>query len=451
MALSAILITAVGILLTYGLRKFRYFLVGPRAYHILDPVNLEAVLSTNFDDYGFGARHDVFAPLMGTGIFTQEGPAWKRSRELLRSQFARAQYRNLEPFREHVDNLIEQVSAAGPVLDLQPLFFKLTLDTTTDLLLGHSVYSLKAHQSADVNNVAFAKNFDAGQSGLAKRFRLAPWQSLYNPKHFRQACSSVHRFVEQYIEEQDLIKGDKSLLGDNESFVSQLAHDSSSNYALRDQLLNVLIAGRDTTACCLSWTIRLLVRHPTVLQRLRGEIDAVLNPDDHPTREQIRRMPYLSYIIKESLRLFPPVPLNNRTANRHTILPRGGGLDGKSPILVRKGELVVFSQYVNSRRKNIYGPDAELFRPERWEGLNAAENFGWAYFPFNGGPRACLGQDFAVMEASYTIIRLLQTFPKISLPRDEDSDEKIGTEKQRLTLVLSPANGCRVDIGHGRI
>ena len=192
---------------------------------------------------------------MGTGIFTQEGSAWKRSRELLRAQFIRAQYRNLEPFREHVDNLIDQIIAAGPLVDLQPLFFKLTLDTTTDLLLGRSVHSLKADKDADAANLAFAKDFDAGQSGLAKRFRLAPFHFLYNPRHFRQACSSVHRFVEHYIDELDLMKTKGLVESHTIGFIGHLAPDSSSSKtALRNQILNVLIAGRDTTACCLSWT-----------------------------------------------------------------------------------------------------------------------------------------------------------------------------------------------------
>ncbi|KAL6717648.1 hypothetical protein ACLMJK_005563 [Lecanora helva] len=126
-----------------------------------------------------------------------------------------------------------------------------------------------------------------------------------------------------------------------------------------------------------------------------------------------------------------------------TTLPRGGGPDGNAPILVRKGELVVFSQYVNARRKNIYGHNADDFCPERWE--NEPNKFGWAYFPFNGGPRACLGQDFALMEVSYTIVRLLQSFPIIKLPANH-VNEPPGTEKQRLTLVLQSADGCKVEI-----
>ena len=136
--------------------------------------------------------------------------------------------------------------------------------------------------------------------------------------------------------------------------------------------------------------------------------------------------------------------MNNREAKRTTILPTGGGPNADSPMLVRKGELVVFSQYVNSRKKNIYGADADEFRPERWE-TGELGRIGWAYFPFNGGPRQCLGEDFALMEVSYTLVRLLQAFPTISLPKGEEI-EAVGRERQRLTLVLSSADGCRVEV-----
>ena len=234
----------------------QYLAVGPRAFHILDPVNLEAVLSTKFGDYGFGVRDEVFAPLLGTGIFTQEGTAWKHSREMLRKQFVKTQYRSLEPFQEHVDNLIGQIrkERTQPV-DLLPLFFKLTLDTTTALLFGRSVYSLRAHRDVDKANVDFAEAFNEAQAGLAKRFRLAPWHCFYSPRKFKRACTVVHRFVEHYIEEQDQRRSEAKENADQASFINQLASESSDKQSLRDQLLNILLAGRDTTACCLSWTM----------------------------------------------------------------------------------------------------------------------------------------------------------------------------------------------------
>jgi cytochrome P450 len=205
-------------------------------------------------DFGFGVRPAIFAPLLGKGIFTQEGQAWKHSRELLRKQFARTQYQNLNHFREHVDNLLARLPSSG-VVDLQPLFFSLTLDTTTALLLGRSVYSLRANIDQDAENRFFAESFDRALDGLAKRFRIAPWHFLYNPPKFRRACANVRRYVERYIKERGM-QQEKSEDGEESyGFIDQVAQDSDSIVELRDQLLNILLAGRDTTACCLSWTL----------------------------------------------------------------------------------------------------------------------------------------------------------------------------------------------------
>jgi len=191
--------------------------------------------------------------LLGHGIFTQEGSAWKHSKELLRKQFVQMQYKNLDDFFEHVDNFLACLPTSMGTVDLQPLFFKLTLDTTATLLFGQSVYSLK--EGTDTKFSAFAERFDIAQGGLAKRFRLAPWHFFYRPHKFRQACSKVHQFVESYIEDRNLTGRDEKNGSTSKSFIDQLAQESSSKEALRDQLLNILLAGRDTTACCLSWTV----------------------------------------------------------------------------------------------------------------------------------------------------------------------------------------------------
>lgn len=106
---------------------------------------------------------------------------------------------------------------------------------------------------------------------------------------------------------------------------------------------------------------------------------------------------------------------------------------------------MVFSQYVASRLTSIYGPDAARFRSERWE-MGELSKVGWAYFPFGGGPRQCVGRDLALTEISYTVVRLLQEFPIIALP-DGEPIERVGHERQRLTLALSSADGCRVKFG----
>jgi cytochrome P450 len=179
--------------------------------------------------------------------------------------------------------------------------------------------------------------------------------------------------------------------------------------------------------------------------RLRDEIAEIaglgLNATQ-PSREQLKKMKYLEVVIKESMRLYPPVPVNARTAVRTTTLPVGGGLDGQSPILIRKGEVVSYSPYVMHRREDIYGPDASEYKPERWEN-DALKHVGYGYLPFNAGPRNCLGQSFALLEMTYTIARLIQRFPSIDGPFDQTVSD-VGKEKQILTLVLLCEEGCRV-------
>jgi cytochrome P450 len=179
-----------------------------------------------------------------------------------------------------------------------------------------------------------------------------------------------------------------------------------------------------------------------VLDRLRKEINEVVGEVQNITRAHIRGMRYLDCVIKEVLRIYPPIPANLRFAIKTTIMPRGGGPDGRSPVLIRKGWGITYAPYLMHRRIDLYGEDADTFRPERWED-GQLKNIGWGWLPFNDGPRVCLGKDLALMEASLGISRIIQAFPNIQLPPDHVLG-KPGTEKHALTLVLAPADGCKV-------
>ncbi|ORY14147.1 cytochrome P450 alkane hydroxylase [Clohesyomyces aquaticus] len=421
--------------------------LGTKAYGTIEPANLEAILSSNFKDFGMGPRRAITFPMFGDGIFTQEGAAWKHSRDMLRPQLQHKQYEDLEVFRQAVDDLIGLVEECNGTIDLQPLFFRLTLDTTTAFLFGESVRSLITAEA--IGEQTFATAFNTAQQWVTKRFRLLDLYWLINPPEFRQACKDVQKFADQIIDRNlspDGVSNDK--IG-RASFLDAVAESSSDRDALRGQIVNLLAAGRDTTACLLSWTFFLLVRHPHVLEKLRAEINETCSGSTNLSRDDLRRMTYLQNVLKETLRLYPSLPVNTRTAVRTTVLPTGGGPDRKSPVLIPKGSAVAFCVYSMHRRPDLYGMDAELFRPERWDEdmplHHNPTNLKWGYLPFHGGPRICLGMDFALAEAGYTVVRLLQRFQTIRLPETE-LVELVGVEKQVMTLVVSIKDGCKVDI-----
>ena len=162
-----------------------------------------------------------------------------------------------------------------------------------------------------------------------------------------------------------------------------------------------------------------------------------------------------------ALRLYPQIPVNIRFALHTTSLPYGGGKNGDEPLLLPRGTGVGCAVYHMHRRKSLYGPDAEEFRPERWE-TGELDDIGYGYLQFHNGPRICLGskfefpasspdshaisEDFALMEASYALVRVLQAFPNIQLA-PEIIPVKTGQEKQELTIVVFSAEGCKVLLG----
>ncbi|PIA90905.1 Cytochrome P450 52A11 [Cercospora beticola] len=411
-----------------------------KGYATMDPDNIETILSTRFEDFHLGPRNAAMKAMIGEGIFTQDDQAWKHSRDLLRGNFARMRYQNLEGFREHVENLVFTPKPRAPgIIDLQPLLFRLTLNTTIAVVLGQPIDSFN-HEVDD----GFSEAFDKASLVTATRVKLGDLWFLYAPRGFFQACKTVKDYTEQFV--QAALRSDTSQQDkDSDTLLSVMKREYSNIELVRDQVTNVLIAGRDTTATTMSYAFRLLIRHPEKLQKLRAEVEEILGDDTTSTRARTQRMPYFHNVIQETLRLYPPVPINTRFCRRTTHLPRGGGPDGQSPLLVRENMPVVYSVYHMQRRTDIYGEDALCFRPERWEGPELA-NIKWAYLPFNGGPRVCLGKDFGLMLASYVIARVVQAVLMIELPPGEVV-EPIGTEKQHLTLILSNADGCKVKLG----
>ncbi|PYH87405.1 cytochrome P450 [Aspergillus ellipticus CBS 707.79] len=420
---------------------------GVEMYGTTDPENLKALLATQFQDFRLGTRHREFYPLLGNGIFTLDGAGWTHARGLLRPQFTRDQVADLDLMDGHVTRMIDLIPKDGSSFDIQRLFFQLTIDSATHFLFGESVGSMGSSSEAGIlektavgDAQGFAEAFNMSQEYLAARSRVLGFYWMINPKEFREANRRVHEVVDHYVRLALESRRHPEKQTGRYIFAEALAADNDDPRVLRDNMLNILLAGRDTTASLLSSAFFYLARHPDVWQRLRQTIVDEFGDGEHPngdiTHARMKDLRYLRYFLNEVLRLQPPVPLNFRVAAKDTSLPVGGGPDGKSPVYVRKGQVVTYSVYAMHRRTDLYGADAHEFRPERWEENSKR---GWEYLPFNGGPRICLGQQYALAEASFTLVKLLQRFDRI-----ENAQPEVQQPIIQCTLTMSHDAGVHV-------
>ncbi|QKX63145.1 uncharacterized protein TRUGW13939_10314 [Talaromyces rugulosus] len=413
---------------TFGIRVFR-----SRGIFTIDPKNIQAILSTRFKDYSLGNRSTVMGPLLGRGIFVTDGPEWAHSRALLRPHFVKDQLVNLSSLEGHIRSLLGCIPDDRQV-DLQELFLRFTLDTTTDFLFGNSADSLAGGGTEEERE--FGEAFRLAMDDITLQFRMGPFSAFrrVDPKvkaAYRTCRTYVDIFVDRAIAKREKYADMTEKGGKRDCFLDELATTTADREKMRDELLSILLAGRDTTASLLSSLFHVLARRPDVWQKVRREAAGLKGKA--PTYAALQTMKYAKHVINEVLRLYPPVPNNRRVAVRDTVLPRGGGPDGDFPVFVPKGSLVLYSVYAMHRHVDLFGQDAEEFRPERWDTTRCS----WEYLPFNGGPRTCLGQQYALTEALYVLLRFAQVFQSI-----ETQDTTPWTES--LTLTVCSANGVHV-------
>ncbi|GAB7360939.1 hypothetical protein MBLNU230_g0923t1 [Neophaeotheca triangularis] len=414
---------------------------GERVILTADEDNIKAILATQFADFGKGPqfRRD-WKDFLGLSIFTTDGEIWHDSRMLLRPQFIKDRVSDLHTFEDHVAVLLPQLGGVheGATVRADDLFFRFTLDAATDFLLGKSVDSLTNRQAE------FADAFGEVQRVQSLIARAGPLNRFVPRKTFYQSLEILNRFVEQYIDQaldlspEELEKKTKS--DEGYTFLHAIAGCTRDREVLRDQLVAVLLAGRDTTAVTLSWLFYELSKAPNVVRKLREEIGSFVGFERVPTYADLKSMRFLQHTLNEILRMYPVVPYNVRVALKDTTLPSGGGPDGTQPIGVLKDTPVGYSTLVLQRRADIYPPtspvfaDPAIFSPERWDSWTPKS---WTYIPFNGGPRICIGQQFALTEMAYTVVRILQTYESL----DCKSEEFPGLKSE---IVLQPARGVKV-------
>ena len=284
----------------------------------------------------------------------------------------------------------------------------------------------------------FAEAFAVSQNFMGMRIRLQSLYWLVDGLKYRRAVAQIRAFANHYVKlalKSGGHRASESLLPSKYTFLEAISRESQNPTDLCNHILSFLVAGRDSTANLLSWLFVLLARNPTVFSKLRAAIETSFRSgDEKPDFATLKSCRYLQYVLFETLRLYPSIPVNNRVALRDTVLPTGGGPNGKRPLAVRKGQVCLFFAYGLQRRVDVWGPDAAEFKPERWEG----RKMDWSYIPFSGGPRVCLGQQYALTEVGYLVVRMLQTFEAV------EWCGRPGPPRKAFGVTMSPRDGVVV-------
>ncbi|KAG2143715.1 cytochrome P450 [Suillus clintonianus] len=398
------------------------------------------MLATDFDNYVKGAKfREAANSVLGTGVFNSDGETWKLHRTMTRPFFTRDRISHFEIFDRHADHAIalaKERFRAGLAIDFQDLISRFTLDSASEFLFGHCIDSLSARLpypsdapestnaiQGDNASAAFSDAFSQAQQIINRRAAMGQTWPLVEiladstAQHMKVVNTFLDPILKDALEKHSTaVKLEKN--EDDQTLVDHLVNLTSDFKIIKDETLNILLAGRDTTASTLTSAIYLLTMHPEFLTRLREEIISNVGPTGRPTYDNIKEMKYLRAVLNETLRLFPAVlePRAFRESIRDTTWTSPE--PGKKPLFIPRGTMLSYSVFLMHRRTDLWGPDALEFDPDRWLDERVKKYLipnPYIFLPFNAGPRICLGQQFAYNEMSFMLIRLLQNFSAITL------------------------------------
>src|SRR2546428_5321901 len=367
-----------------------------RALFINDPYAIEEVLGSS-GTFVKSFAYRMIRPVVANGLLLSEGDFWKRQRRLAQPAFQRA--RMGEAYTPVIVDCPERMLerwTAGEVRDVHADMMRLTAQVAGQAFFGADV----GERTDDVSDALVAAN-ELLTARMDSLLAILP-DSLPTPgnRKVRETVARLDAIIYPIIERRrrgretrdDLLSG---LLQAQDEDGSQMP-----DAQLRDQVMTFFLAGHETTSLLLSWTLYLLSQHQVAQDRLRQEIGAAL-PGRPPTLAELGTLPYLDAVLCETLRLYPPVwgmgrePVSDCEVAGHP---------------VTKGTSILFSQWVMHRGARFF-EHPDLFSADRWvDGLQKRLP-RYAYFPFGGGQRICIGANFAMMEAGIILSLLLPRFP----------------------------------------
>jgi len=354
---------------------------------LADPDAIGRVLVGDADNYRKGEfQRRELEGLIGDGLLISEGEAWESARRAIQPAF--------DPGRvaDHASTIVDCADdriaewEAGETVDLLDATGEITLT-----VLGEALFDTNLRGATAVREAARAVTDRFSPRGSLP-FHVPDWVPLPRNLRYRRAVDRLDAFVDRLLAERRAGVGEDAAVDDRSDLLSVLLAAGMDDAEIRDHLVTFLLAGHETTALALTYTLYCLATHPDEQAAVAEEVADI---DGRPGMAD--SLPRTGRAIREAMRLYPPVHLVMREAIEDDTV---GGYH------VPAGSLVLCSQWATHRRSALYD-DPESFRPSRWETDDRPQ---YAYFPFGAGKRICIGRQFALLEARLVLARLLEAF-----------------------------------------
>jgi len=410
--------------LTANFNRVSSYRIGPSQIVLMnDPELIREVLIVQPQNFIKERTQKRMKILLGEGLITSDGEVHKRQRRIAAPAFHR------QRIQAYASGMVERAAAMrdswreGVELDASAEMMRLALQIVARTLFDSDVTKDVQLINDEVNAIMRLYNF------LVAMPQLEAWLHLPIPgvMRFRRARRRLDKVVYCMIEDRRRSGADggdllSMLLASRDD---EADHTGMTDEQLRDEVLTIFLAGYETVANALSWTWLLLGQNPDAEQKLHAEIDTVLE-GRLPTLEDLPQLRYAEMVIAESMRLYPPAWAMGRQATCDVEI---------GPYKLPTGTYIFFSQYIIQRNADFF-PDPLRFDPERFTTERKAGRPRFAYFPFGGGSRQCIGESFAWMEAILSLVTLAQRWRLRLVP-----DQKIGVQPK---ITLRPKYPIRV-------
>jgi len=366
------------------------------AYLLNHPDHIGSVLVDNAKGFVKSADYVVLKQLLGEGLVTSEGELHKRQRRLIAPAFHRGRINTYADIMTGYGLRMCDRWQPGATLDIHREMTQVTLAIVSKTLLDADVDSAGASAVSDAVTMLMPLIDNPILMISPKLFRWMPGHRSY-----RRALELLDSTVYRIVAEHRRIGDDR---GDLLSMLLAARDEEDagrrmSDQQVRDEVMTIFLAGHETTANALTWTFYLLSQNPEAEARLHAELDAVLG-GRRPTLDDLPRLTYTALVLNESLRMYPPVWAIGRRALSDVEV--GGWV-------IPAGSNIALCQWAMHHDARYY-PDPWVFRPERWLPEEQDKRPEFSFFPFGGGPRICIGESFARMEAALLIAAIAQNW-----------------------------------------